>query len=54
MSGWLTTIAGAALIGVLAAFRAPARPATGPPDDGSLVLTDHAVPGHESQEPPSS
>jgi len=77
VSGGLTTIAGAALIGLLipslAAFRVPARPAgdaqagqpqpgggsppgqrPGPPDDGSLILTDHAVPGHESQEQPSS
>lgn len=77
VSGGLTTIAGAALIGLLipslAAFRAPARPVAGPragqpesggeppprqrpddPDLASLVLTDHAAPGHESQEPPSS
>jgi hypothetical protein len=76
VSGGLTTIAGAALIGLLipalAAFRAPARPAAdahaGQPQPGGepppsqrpgrpgprLILTDHAAPGHESAEPPSS
>jgi Transmembrane secretion effector len=59
VSGGLTTIAGAALIGLLipslTAFRTPARQQQAPvhPGHGSLVLTDHAAQG-DSKEQPSS
>jgi MFS family permease len=59
VTGGLTTIVGAALIGLLipslTAFRAPARQGQGPahPGDGPLVLTDQAARG-DHQEPASS